>query len=453
MSPEQIRGEPADPRSDVYSLGALIHVCLTGQPVFDAPRPMGVLTKHLTEPAVAPHVRFPRLGIPASLSAIVLRALEKDPGARFQSVQELQRALVEELRGEGGQGVDALLDSGRVRSLTQAESEAATRDEVERFERKLRRRGQFAWGGAAIGLCSALLLGWRLWTESDSAPTFEGLEVEPNDAASDATPLPFGSEVRGQIGKRFEATRGDRDFYRVQVPPGASFVRIETASLPNIALCTLVYRAGLDSPLGRYCSGSAGADLVVPALELQSGEHLLAVMQDLEDYTGDGAPPVHENVSDVYRLRVSPATPRNDEEREPNDVPRDGTPVSPSGSVQGQLGWTHDVDVVCTTAGRSSVRFVVDDARETARPMKAVLQVTPDGGPADGIPVRVHRAGSDLKVSARDALAPWTSPALEPGMRACIELRLVPNPWAPTPHPRVAPAGTQRWLVQVQNAP
>ncbi len=450
MSPEQIRGEAVDPRSDVYSLGALMYVCLTGQPVFDSATPMGILTKHLTEEPEAPSRRFPDLRIPGALSAIVMRALEKDAERRFQSVRDLQQALVDELRGAGQSSVDLLLDSKQMRELAAADREAVTRGEVERYEKKLKRRGQYATASFGLVLVALAFGGYKLWTTASRSRDFNGSEVEPNNSPGTATPLPFGSEVRGQIGRRLDPQDSDRDFYSVTVPPGTKAVRLTTTALPNMALCTYVYRVGLQSPLGRYCPGAPGRGLVVKALDLEPGDYLLGVMQDRERYTADPAPPVLENISDVYRLKLSAAKPGQDQEVEPNDSRRDANTVARGQAFHGQIAWMHDVDVVCAPPGSGKVCFVVKDA--ATRPDLAVLQVTPIGGPDDGIPVRVH-AGGSFQASPRDVKSPWKSAEVPLGSApdsACVKLELVPNPWAPTPHPRVAPAGDQEYVVRAE---
>src|ERR1051325_2780431 len=79
MSPEQCRAEPLDPRSDVYSLGAMLYEMLAGAPPFMASTPTGVVAKHLMEP---PPPLPLQLGVPASVEAVIARALSKDRNLR-----------------------------------------------------------------------------------------------------------------------------------------------------------------------------------------------------------------------------------------------------------------------------------------------------------------------------------------------------------------------------------
>jgi predicted Ser/Thr protein kinase len=90
MSPEQCRGEPLDPRSDVYSLGAVLYEILTGRPPFIAETVTGVITKHLHDsPAPLAH----SLAVPPELAAATMRALAKDPADRPASAAEFAREL------------------------------------------------------------------------------------------------------------------------------------------------------------------------------------------------------------------------------------------------------------------------------------------------------------------------------------------------------------------------
>jgi hypothetical protein len=80
-----------------------------------------------------------------------------------------------------------------------------------------------------------------------------------------------------------------------------------------------------------------------------------------------------------------------------------------------------------------------------------VLQVTPKSGAGAGIPVRVHRAAV-AKQSDRDVSGPFRTGVMHstPNERACVELTLVPNPWASTPLPLVAPAGKEHYVVRIE---
>lgn len=91
LSPEQARGEPVDHRSDIYSLGCVLYEMLTGRQPFEARDPLAVAYQHVHEPPVSPTSLEP--SIPLGLEAVTLRAMEKEPAARFQSAADMAAAL------------------------------------------------------------------------------------------------------------------------------------------------------------------------------------------------------------------------------------------------------------------------------------------------------------------------------------------------------------------------
>jgi len=95
MSPEQARGRPADERSDVYSLAAVLYQMLTGEPPFRGSTFTEVLAQVLTDPPepLARHTRHPP---PAHLDAVIQIAMAKDPGLRHGSVAELEHRVLDE---------------------------------------------------------------------------------------------------------------------------------------------------------------------------------------------------------------------------------------------------------------------------------------------------------------------------------------------------------------------
>lgn len=93
MAPEQVlNGVDADHRADIYALGCVAYYLLTGTPVFDGP-PLSVLVDHVKTSPVPPSERV-EMEIPTQLEQVVLRCLEKDPAARYQSAGDLAEALL-----------------------------------------------------------------------------------------------------------------------------------------------------------------------------------------------------------------------------------------------------------------------------------------------------------------------------------------------------------------------
>jgi serine/threonine protein kinase len=91
MSPEQIKNEPMDRRSDVFSLGVVLWECLAQRRLFHADNVPGILMQILEAKRVAPSAYRPE--VPPALDAIALCALQTDPAKRFQTAAAMKRAL------------------------------------------------------------------------------------------------------------------------------------------------------------------------------------------------------------------------------------------------------------------------------------------------------------------------------------------------------------------------
>lgn len=142
MSPEQVRGEAADSRSDIFAFGAILYEMLTGRRAFHKPTSAETLEAILNQdlPAIS------QADLPPALERVVNRCLEKNPEQRFQSASDLAFAL------------DALSDPGA--------------SSIRVLDVMAKSRSSRWWlGFASIMLIAAALIGW-LTTSSPVLFTF-----------------------------------------------------------------------------------------------------------------------------------------------------------------------------------------------------------------------------------------------------------------------------------------
>ncbi len=104
MAPEQARNV-ADPRSDVYSLGILVYQMLSGRPPFQGKDYLEVIFQHMKEAPRPLRETNPATDVPPEVEAVVIRCLQKDPVARFQSMDEVLEALRETAQLTGLSGI------------------------------------------------------------------------------------------------------------------------------------------------------------------------------------------------------------------------------------------------------------------------------------------------------------------------------------------------------------
>ena len=156
MSPEQVRGEPSDARSDIFSFGTVLYEMLTGKRAFKRDTTVETMTAILREDP--PELTDTGWQGPIGLQRILSRCLEKDPARRFQSASDLAFAI------------EALSGTGATHSLPLEVVKAAPTTKIPRW----------LWLAAGGLACAALgaAIAWTLRPAPHPVPTFQRLSFE-----------------------------------------------------------------------------------------------------------------------------------------------------------------------------------------------------------------------------------------------------------------------------------
>jgi serine/threonine-protein kinase len=185
LAPEQLTGEPADPRTDLYSLGIVAFEFLTGRLPFTGETPMAIAVQHLHERVPAPSSRNP--AVPKGLDGWVASMTEKDRELRPESAAEARRDLEEERRSlPSAPGIGTLVPELTVHPIAPEPGRAATVTIPRAHERGRRRAGRrtvrwlFGFLATLLALGAIGAAGWAAWTylipHRVDVPTVVGLD-------------------------------------------------------------------------------------------------------------------------------------------------------------------------------------------------------------------------------------------------------------------------------------
>jgi len=169
LSPEQAQGFDVTAVSDLYSIGVMLYEALTGRVPFEGESAVAVAMKQVSQMPQRPSSIQPRVS--PALDAVVMRALEKDPGQRFQSADAFIAALDQAMREPGG--------AGRGTTSFAALPPVVAVPEEDDPEAQRRRRRNWWILGALVAILLGALIGLLLTRDTSTAvPSVEGRSLQ-----------------------------------------------------------------------------------------------------------------------------------------------------------------------------------------------------------------------------------------------------------------------------------
>jgi len=200
LAPEQLQGEPADPRTDLYSLGIVAYELLTGQIPFGGETPMAIAYKHLRERVPAASAKNP--AVPRGLDAWIASMTEKERELRPESAAEARRDLEAEARGLPAAAPIATLvpDVAVIPPPESPERATTVTIPQTRSEKHQRRKGRWMLG-VVFALLALAAAAWGAWTylvpHEVDVPRVVGLSLDQAQAQLDDAGL-SAREAKGR---------------------------------------------------------------------------------------------------------------------------------------------------------------------------------------------------------------------------------------------------------------
>lgn len=321
ISPEQARGEVTDEKTDLYSVGVLLYEMLTGRLPFDAENAVSVAIMQLQNEPAKPRTINPT--IPEGLEEIILRAMQKNRGQRYQSAAEMLKDIEQFKQNPSIQfEYKYFVDSSPTKFVSTG-SDAAVNNEEEEEEKKSPLMAVLIGVTAAIVVAVAvigLVLAGKLFgfgpfassSSSENCPDLIGKvynEVITDEAYKDFSIISGGTEYStefpaGQIMHQSpdagRILRGNREIV-VKVSMGAKSQVLEDYSNYNITTVT----GNLDALGIRYKTVEAFSDEVAAGFvvaTIPAAGSPITPETEVEIYVSKGAPTKMVKVSDYVGM-------------------------------------------------------------------------------------------------------------------------------------------------------
>ncbi|HEY9715061.1 MAG TPA: serine/threonine-protein kinase [Chroococcales cyanobacterium] len=162
MSPEQCMGAQLDARTDIYSIGIVMYEALTGEVPHFGKNYVDTMSKQIGEPARSMLEIRPELNIPAKLDQLVLKALNKDPDKRFQTMAEMRDELDQAVSRpmSVNRGTVPVLKSS-LSSQNQTSGRAALREAERRRSKKAEMLNQFLTSALIVAMLLAVGIAFK----------------------------------------------------------------------------------------------------------------------------------------------------------------------------------------------------------------------------------------------------------------------------------------------------
>lgn len=182
ISPEQAKGDPINRTTDIYSVGCVLFEMLTGRVPFDAESPITVALKHIHDEP--PSLRTLNSTVPASLEAIVYKAIQKNPAHRYVTAEEMRNALLVYYTNRP-EDLNAKHRNDQTLVMSPVVNERD--DSGLKKKKKIRPIGIAIIAIAIIGLLSGILVaGGSLFGEEVAVPDIKGMSLkEAEDSLHD----------------------------------------------------------------------------------------------------------------------------------------------------------------------------------------------------------------------------------------------------------------------------